>query len=69
MKMHQNKFHISDKDLEQILNLITFLREAIHEKITETSTEEYCGVSEFEYWEEISKIYKDSDLPDLKEVF
>ena len=70
MKLPQKKFHIiHDKDLDQILNLIRCLREAIYERITETSTADYCGVSELEYWEEISKIYSDDDLPDLKEVF
>lgn len=69
MKKHQTKYSITDNDLEQILNLINYLREAIFEKITQPSSEDYCGLSELEYWEEISKINSDNELSDLKDIF
>ena len=69
MGNNPSSYQINAEGLEQILNLITFLRAAIYEKIIDTSTEDYCGISEIEYLEEISKIYMENNFPDLTEVF
>ena len=69
MEINRPNYQINAEGLEQILNLVNFLREAIYEKITEKSTADCCGTSEIEYLEEISKIYMDNNVLDLKEVF
>ena len=69
MGKNRSSYQINAEGLEQILNLVNFLKEAIYEKITEKSTEDCCGTCEIEYLEEISKIYMENNFPDLTEVF
>ena len=62
-------YKISKNRLQEILSLVTLLKEAIHEKITADFEDEDPNLNEMVYYEEVSKAFQEEEFPDLKEIY
>ncbi len=62
-------YHISEKDLEHLVNLVGLLMAAIKDTVINGWSDEYCSDDEIAYYEAISRQLTESSLPDLKQIF
>ncbi len=69
MSVRNYSYHISEKDLEHLLNLVSLLMTAIKDTVINGRLDEYCSDDEIAYYEAISRHLAESSSPDLQQIF